>query len=288
MSKVSSAKYATFAPKPTARSERHPIEDAGLFKWLFFYWANPLLRTGNDRQLDPDDLWPLQDASKCDAVVASFDPAFKQTRSLLKTFFRIFGWRFFWIGCMQLLAVPCTLYGPYVLQQLLEGMSVGTDSMTLITYVASLFGVQVFAALLAVHMDYLDKVIVVRLTSGIQHLLFQKALRLDAASRKAKSAGEISNHFTSDINWIIGMSYYTNYLWILPVQIAITLFMLYSIISWATFVGLGVILLVMPITNVLVNRGHEAFETLMEQKDARMKMTPKLSISPMTPRQLDS
>ncbi|OQR90434.1 multidrug resistance-associated protein 1 [Achlya hypogyna] len=265
------AKYATFA-KATARSDRHPIEDAGFFKWLFFYWANPLLRTGNDRQLDPDDLWPLQAASKCDAVVTSFEPAFKMTQSLVKTFFRIFGWRFFWIGCMQLLAVPCTLYGPYVLQQLLEGLASGLPSETMVTYVCTLFGVQVFAALLAVHMDYLDKVIVVRLTSGIQHLLFQKALRLDAASRKVKSAGEISNHFTSDINWIISMSYYSNYLWILPVQIGITLYMLFNIISWAAFVGLGVILLVMPITNVLVNRGHEAFETLMEQKDARMKV----------------
>ncbi|OQS02506.1 ABC transporter-MRP [Thraustotheca clavata] len=266
-------KYNTFV-KESIRCEKHPIESAGWFKWLFFYWANSLLRTGNQRQLDPNDLWPLQTVNQCDTVNATFDPTFKRTRSLVKTFFVIFGWRFFWIGCMQLLSVPCILYGPFVLKKLLDAVSSeeAFDTSIMIQYAVSLFGVQVFAALLSVHMDYLDKTIVVRLTSGIQHLLFQKALRLDAASRKLKSAGEISNHFTSDIQWIISMSYYTNYLWILPVQIALTLYMLYNIISWATFVGLGVIILVMPITNVLVKQGHEAFETLMKQKDARMKV----------------
>ncbi|CAK4627702.1 unnamed protein product [Aphanomyces euteiches] len=102
--------------------------------------------------------------------------------------------------------------------------------------------------------------------------LFQKVLRLDAATRQNKSLGDISNYFSADIRTIVNFSYVTNQLWILPVQIIFTLFLLYEVIGWSTFVGAGVIIITL-LANQWVSMGIERnFGSLMGQRDVRMKV----------------
>ncbi|OQR86043.1 ATP-binding Cassette (ABC) Superfamily, partial [Achlya hypogyna] len=265
--------YNTFDATSAAAAAPHPLATAGIASRLVYGWVLPLLSLGHSRQLDPSDLWPLEEPNSCAGVVPSFLLAYTEHKTLLRTFVALYGWRFALVGAIQLLLVPCTLYGPYVLHLVLEQLSTPNAAWdALLTPLATLFGVQVLAAFLAAHTDYIDKVLVVRLTAGIQHLLYAKTLALDAAGRRVKSSGELSNHFTSDVNAILRVTFYINYLWIMPVQIGVTLFMLYRIISWATFFGLAILLLGAPITNALVKARYRAMDRFMEQKDQRMRL----------------
>ncbi|KDO20299.1 hypothetical protein SPRG_14434 [Saprolegnia parasitica CBS 223.65] len=251
-----------------------PVASASLASRAVFSWVLPLLRLGHTRQLDQSDMWPLEASNACAGVIPSFTPTYAATKSLLRTFVRLHGRRFALIGLAQLLLVPCTLYGPYVLHQVLSTLESPEEewsSSLLWTTLGSLFLIQVTAALLSAHTDYLDKVLVVRLTAGLQHLLFEKTLRLDATCRKRISTGDLTNYFTSDINAILRVTFYIHYLWLMPLQIVITLVLLYKIISWATFVGVAILVLGAPITNVLVKLRYRAMDTLMAQKDARMR-----------------
>ncbi|OQR86264.1 ATP-binding Cassette (ABC) Superfamily, partial [Achlya hypogyna] len=270
-----STKYAAVAASAPAASDVHPYDEAGWFARTLYLWATPLLQVGNDRQLDPTDLWPLQLDNTCAVVSRIFEPKFRATRSVVKTILSTYGWRFFLIGLLQVGSVLCTLYGPVVLRHVLEAMEAedaGFDLSRVLYYVFSLFAVKVLQAVVAAHATFDNQVIMVKITSALQHLLFQKALVLDATCRRDKTAGEIANLFSSDIQWIINFSIFLNQLWLIPVQVVVILFMLYDVIGWATFAGAGVIVVTMVVNNVIARAQRAAFKEVMTRKDARMNV----------------
>ncbi|ETV83054.1 hypothetical protein H257_04797 [Aphanomyces astaci] len=251
----------------------HPIENANVISRLFFAWATPLMAVGNARPLDPSDVWPLQLENQCSIVGRVFEPVYSQKHSILWTMASVFGWDLLWIFIMQVGKVLGSLYGPYVLQQIVLSMESqgGFDATYCFHLIGSLVVVQLVSGLLSAHSDLQTQLVVVKVTSALQHLLFQKALRLDATSRRVKSTGEISNLFLSDIPYIVFVSTQGNQILILPVQIALILWLLYTVIGWSSFVGAAVIVLTMGSNQVVSNVIQACFRTLMTQKDIRMK-----------------
>ncbi|RLO05380.1 hypothetical protein DYB28_008189, partial [Aphanomyces astaci] len=251
----------------------HPIENANVISRLFFAWATPLMAVGNARPLDPSDVWPLQVENQCSIVGRVFEPVYSQKHSILWTMASVFGWDLLWIFIMQVGKVLGSLYGPYVLQQIVLSMESqgGFDATYCFQLIGSLVVVQLVSALLSAHSDLQTQLVVVKVTSALQHLLFQKALRLDATSRRVKSTGEISNLFLSDIPYIVFVSTQGNQILILPVQIVLILWLLYTVIGWSSFVGAAVIVLTMGSNQVVSNVIQACFRTLMTQKDIRMK-----------------
>ncbi|CAK4777883.1 unnamed protein product [Aphanomyces euteiches] len=186
---------------------------------------------------------------------------------------RVFGADMVSIGFMQIANVLCDLYGPYVLQQIVASMESpgGLDVKYSLELIGTLVVVRVVAALLSAHSAMKTQLVVVKGTSGLQNLIFQKTLRLDATSRRSMSTGEISNYFSADIRTIVNLSSVVNPLWILPVQIVFTMVLLYRVIGWSTFVGVGVVFLSL-VANQAVSFGTEKyFAALMAQRDVRLK-----------------
>ncbi|RHY30893.1 hypothetical protein DYB25_009649 [Aphanomyces astaci] len=253
--------------------EVHPQDNAGFVSRVLYTWATPLLSLGNARQLSARDIWPLQVDNQCKTVSATFEPHFKRTRSIVRAIVASYGWRFLVVGSMQVLTVGCTLYGPVVLKRILTALEV-PDSFNLrgvLVSIASLFVVKVAQAVITAHATFQNQLVTVKITSALQHLLFHKSLVLDAKCRREKTAGDIANMFSTDIQTIINFSIFANQLWLIPVQVAVTLYMLYDVIGWATFVGTGVIVVTLILNNFLATAQRNAFRELMTRKDARMK-----------------
>ncbi|KAH9181723.1 hypothetical protein AeNC1_016301, partial [Aphanomyces euteiches] len=186
---------------------------------------------------------------------------------------RVFGIELLVVGFMQVSKVFCDLYGPYVLQQIVSSMESldGLDIKYSLELIGSLVIVRVIAALLSAHSEMKTQLVIVKVTSALQHLLFQKSLRLDATSRRNKSTGEISNYFSADIRTIVNFSYMVNQLWILPVQIIFTIALLYSVIGWSTFVGAGVVVLSLAVNQWVSGEMKKNYGSMMQQRDVRMK-----------------
>ncbi|ETW10489.1 hypothetical protein H310_00781 [Aphanomyces invadans] len=214
------AKYQSVALE--AKLEKpagHPLDKASIVSKLFLSWATPLLTLGNERQLDSSDIWALQDDYRCHTTSTAFEPTFKHTRSILWTIFITYGWRFVFIGVLQVATVACTLYGPIVLRQILSAVETNSfDVSAILKLVVSLFVVKLVAALLSAHSSLENQLISVKITSALQHLLYQKTMHLDSKFRREKTAGEIANMFSNDIQYIINFSINANQLWLVPVQ----------------------------------------------------------------------
>ncbi|CAK4076908.1 unnamed protein product [Aphanomyces euteiches] len=271
MAKNYQSVYAEVAQTDAERV--HPLDQAGLVSKILYNWASPLLSLGNQRQLNPEDIWPLQLENQCKVVSAAFEPTFQRTRSLLRTILTTYGWRFVIIGVLQVISVACTLYGPVVLKQILSALEGDTPFLLkgVLQLIGTLFLANVAQAFISAHSTFQNQLITVKLTSALQHLLFHKSLALDAKCRREKTAGEISNMFSADIQWILNFSIFANQVWLIPIQVAITLFMLYDVIGWATFVGAGVIVLMLTINNFVVVAQRRNFMALRGCQDKRMK-----------------
>ncbi|GLD93435.1 hypothetical protein PINS_up002027 [Pythium insidiosum] len=65
-------------------------------------------------------------------------------------------------------------------------------------------------------------------------------------------------------------------MWVLPIEIAIALVMLFNIVGFATFAGVGVILVVLLVNNTLARAQARTFQNVMKVKDERMKVINEL------------
>ncbi|RQM19035.1 hypothetical protein B5M09_012826, partial [Aphanomyces astaci] len=239
--------------------------------------ANLTPKFMQDGQLQPDDLWPLGFVNQCQQVSTSFEPNYRSSsRSILWAIVLTYGWRFAFVGLLQLGAIGGTLLGPWVLRRILSAVESTSDKSSfdvasILQLITLLFVVKVVQAVVSARANLENQVIAVRITSALQHLLFQKAVALDARCRRDKSAGEIANLFSNDIQWIINFSVFANQLWLIPVQVLATTTMLYDIIGWATFLGFAVIVVTLVGNNYLAAVQHDAFRYKAQNMDIVME-----------------
>lgn len=132
-----------------------------------------------------------------------------------------------------------------------------------------------------------------RLNAATIYLVYRKALLISGPGRKAEDAaqsaageegatrpqqtqwttGEIVNLMSVDANRIQMTITYLHTLWSGPYQIVITLIFLFLIVRWATFAGLAVMLLQIPLVSFVARRVKLAQRELMKKKDERVKVT---------------
>ncbi|CAK4504851.1 unnamed protein product [Aphanomyces euteiches] len=266
--------YQSIPSSPQKRKATHnPTEDSSFSSRLFFAWARPLLRVGNDRPLHKDDLWPVESKAKCQHVSETFEASFHTTKSIPKSIVYVFGRELAASTLLQAVNVVSTVAGPIAIKQVLAAME-SSDSFDLVAtsqLIAVFFGLRAAAALSNAHANFWTQMVAINVTTALQHLLFHKTLRLSVASRRDKTAGEIANMFSGDVQTLIKFATYSNNVILAPLQILITLYLLYGVLGWASFVALGVILLGV-VGNMLAYRNvHKTYDRIAQARDARMK-----------------
>ncbi|EQC25093.1 hypothetical protein SDRG_17019 [Saprolegnia diclina VS20] len=268
--------YSTF-DQPSV--PKHPADTAGLISRATFSWTHPLLELGNKRQIAPADLWVLEAPLQAAPLTNRFANGYvAHGQRLLRTFFGLYGWRLAAIGCLELLSVAGDLYGPvFVLGEILTAIDASDlDATYVLQLITSLFLVQAANAFVKVHAKYQNERVGIELSTVLRSLLFAKALRLSHLSRKTTSAGDIANLCTLDATNVMNFATSVHQIWMLPVQIVVVLYRLYTVVGWPIFVGLGVLLLVLALNTRVAGAMGDAQLTFMMAKDQRMKLTSEV------------
>ncbi|KAF0718396.1 hypothetical protein As57867_001718, partial [Aphanomyces stellatus] len=255
------------------KDAKSPLETENfLSRWLYL-WADPLMKLGNQRQLEASDLWPLPSNSKCEIVTEQFEPKFNKTKSIFWASMGVFGSQAIVIGVLQFVAMVLSLYGPIVLNKVVSSIELSSpDFKTLALPILSLFGVKLVQAILQTQTDLKNELLFVKVMAVLQNLLYKKALRLNAASRKAKSTGEVSNLFTSDMWPVVAVSFFINQVWIIPLQVTALMYLLWQQLDWAMFSGIGVMFFTFFLTRWFATMQRTNWRVLMGKKDTRMKV----------------
>ncbi|KAF0732485.1 hypothetical protein Ae201684_010474 [Aphanomyces euteiches] len=268
--------YNTFGP---VGGGAHPLDTASIWSKIGFSWAEPLIALGNQRQLSPDDLWSLQSTNNVAKLTSTFSGAFKShSQGVIRAFFAVYLWKYLWLGLLQLFTAVCDLYGPgFVLGQIIATLEAPTfDTEYVLKLVGSLFVVMTASALVKAHVAFLNDILGIQFTASLRSMVFTKALKLSAKSRKEKSAGDIANLFGTDVLNMMEFANYSHQLWIVPVQILIVLGLLYRLVGWASLVGLAIVGLVLWINSRSAIALGKAEMQLLKRKDDRTKLLTEL------------
>ncbi|KAG9397960.1 hypothetical protein AC1031_016377 [Aphanomyces cochlioides] len=280
MATLSTEYHALQSPKTTLPVEEvHPLDAAGFFAKLTFTWTNKLMKLGNERQLGPDDVWEIQNANKVSNLLTKFtETYYKKDRGIFKTFFSVYGVRLIAVAVMEVASAAADLFGPaYVLPQIIKVVeSTPMDWTRGVLLVVALFAVQTVSSILKSQMGFINGVIGFQFTACLRSMLFEKALKLSAKSRKEKSTGDIANLFSVDVRNVMGFSTNLNMLWVQPIQIAITLYLIERQVGWAIWLGFAALFVIIILTGFVGNLAGAAQKLILSSKDNRMKVVNEL------------
>jgi len=103
-------------------------------------------------------------------------------------------------------------------------------------------------------------------------MIYRKSLKLSSAAKQKSTAGEINNHMSVDAErWADATSFMPMFVSI-PYELAIAIWLLYQQIGWAVFVGLGTILIMMPVQGVVARTFTKAKAGKLEAMDERVRV----------------
>jgi ABC-type multidrug transport system fused ATPase/permease subunit len=110
-----------------------------------------------------------------------------------------------------------------------------------------------------------------RVKAALTVVVYRKALRLSNTARQSHTSGEIINYISVDVQRVSDFGWYLHQVWILPVEVALALGILYRVVGMAWIAALMAAIVTL-LLNTPLERLQEKFQTaVMEAKDKRMK-----------------
>ena len=109
--------------------------------------------------------------------------------------------------------------------------------------------------------------------SALIGLIYEKSFKLSAKGRGQSSVGELITLMSTDIQRIQDTMSYASQIWSSPLQIIISIYMLYQLLGYSAFAGVGIIILIVPITFVITKIYREIVTVNMKLKSERLKKT---------------
>ncbi|KAF9562072.1 multidrug resistance-associated ABC transporter [Agrocybe pediades] len=106
------------------------------------------------------------------------------------------------------------------------------------------------------------------LRTGITGAIFRKSLRLSGKSRAEHTVGKITTLISTDVARLDSFAWLGPYLWAAPVQLILGIGLLIGTLGYSALVGLGVLILSLPVQGILV-------AIMMNQTKKGVKITDK-------------
>ncbi|KAF9912121.1 hypothetical protein BX616_010415, partial [Lobosporangium transversale] len=266
--------------------ETCPEEEANIFSHISFHWVTDLMRKGYIKPLTMDDLWGLRRKDRSQHVSRTFVEIWgkeikKKKPSLPWALTKAFGGPFFVGGVLKLISDCLSFVQPLLLREMLRFViSYKTDTPQPLYRGYYIAGAMFCCGLLqsAVTSQYFHQCIRtgMHFRTAMVTALYQKSMRLSNSARHESTVGEIVNHMSIDAQRIQDLISYLHVLWSGIFQISVTLYLLYLTLGWATFAGLGVMILMIPLNARLGIIQQRFQEKHMTYKDSRIKLMNEL------------
>ncbi|KAK7395418.1 hypothetical protein VNO78_15976 [Psophocarpus tetragonolobus] len=265
-----------------------PYSNAGIWSILTFSWVGPLVAVGYNKTLDLEDVPQLDPR---DSVVGAF-PSFKEkleadcdgsavnsvtTSKLVKSLVLSVWKEILFTAFLGLLNTCCSYVGPYLIDNLvryLDGQRQYENQGYVL--VSVFFFAKLVECLSQKQWFFRVQLIGIQMRALLVTVIYNKALTLSFQSRQGQTSGEIINFMTVDAAKVGVFCWYMHDLWMVALQVALALLILYKNLGLASIAAL-VTTIVVILANVPVGSLQEKFQKkLMESKDTRMKATSEI------------
>ncbi|CAN6326540.1 unnamed protein product [Urochloa humidicola] len=267
------------------------LSGAGFLSVLTFSWMAPLLAVGHTKTLVLDDVPGLDHCDSVPGLLPQFKAnlealtgdgdgsgrkvvtAFKLTRALLRTVWSLVAVTAFY----ALLYNVATYVGPYLIDSLVQYLNgderyAGQGQVLVFVFVIT----KVIECVSQRHWFFRLQQAGIRARSALVAAVYEKSLALSSQSRRSRTNGEMINIVSVDADRVGTFAWFMHEFWLLPLQVGMAMFVLYSTLGLASLAALGAAVAIM-LANVPPGEMQERFqEKLMDIKDVRMKATSEI------------
>jgi ABC-type multidrug transport system fused ATPase/permease subunit len=107
-------------------------------------------------------------------------------------------------------------------------------------------------------------------------VIYRKVLKLSPNGRKVFTTGEIVNIMSVDTQRVMEYVQIANLLWICPLQISFSIYLLWQHLQYGSFAGLSIMLLLLPINGFIGAKMRRKQIRLLQQRDQRTKLMSEI------------
>ncbi|XP_027359214.1 ABC transporter C family member 10-like [Abrus precatorius] len=265
-----------------------PFSKAGFFSKMLFWWLNPLMKKGQEKTLQDEDIPKLGESDRAESCYLSFVEQLnrkKQKEPLSQSFVLrtivLCHWReILTSGLFALLKVLTLSTGPVLLNAFIL-VAEGNESFKYEGYVLviSLFFIKIIESLSQRQWYFRCRVVGMKVRSLLTAAIYKKLLRLSNAARLTHSGGEIMNYVTVDAYRIGEFPFWFHQTWTTSLQLCIALVILFQAIGIATVASLVVIVLTLLCNTPLAKLQHKFQSELMVAQDERLKASSEALVN---------
>lgn len=257
-------------------------DSASWISRAFVTYLDPLFLKGYQNPLNHEDLGVVSKQDKSSLIYASFTKQWEielkqpaEKRSLWRVLFRTIGyWRISY-GLGLYAAYSAVSFGPILILNALTKHLQGTevlDPPALWIFVSLMFVLPMAGSLFASMSNNIMAHIGVQFRNALITMIYIKSLKLSPASRQSASTGQIVTMFSSDTAQIQRFLFFVNNIALAPPTIAVALALIYQQVGPATFVGLAVMVVLMPLSGFIFGLINSLRTLKVKVTDRRVKL----------------
>nr|KYP49508.1 ABC transporter C family member 10 [Cajanus cajan] len=222
-----------------------PFAKAGLLSRMLFWWLNPLMKRGQEKTLQDEDIPKLQESDQAECCYLSFVEQLNKQKgkeslsqsSILWTIILCHRRGILISGIFALLKVLTLSAGPILLNAFIL-VAEGNGSFKYEGYVLviSLFIIKIIESFAQRQWYFRTRLVGMKVRSLLTAAIYKKLLRLSSAARLTHSGGEIMNYVTVDAYRIGEFPFWFHQTWTTSLQLCIALVILFllKLYAWET------------------------------------------------------
>ncbi len=182
-------------------------------------------------------------------------------------------------GALHVITVTSQFASPLILQQIVAGLACVPSASQTCPTTRDLYG---FAGLLAAasvtynvvasHERLMLAVFGLRFRNKLMAAVYRKTLRLSSGALQEESAGRIVTLMSNDAQKVTEFFPTIHEIWAAPALIAASIWLLYNVLEWSTFVGLAVIFMLIPLTGFTAGKLFGLRRGLVALADKRVSL----------------
>jgi ABC-type multidrug transport system fused ATPase/permease subunit len=261
-------------------------ERASILELITFSWMNPVIATGYRKTIEMNDVPDVsgQDSAKflSDSFKNIMDDVERRnglsTSSVYKAMLLFVGQKAMINAVLAVLHASTSYVGPLLINDLVKFLGGEKQYGHRRGYVLAIVLISAkLVETIAQSQWYISgEQLEMRVHAALISHIYQKGLKLSFSSRHKHSSGEIINYMGVDAQRITTAAWYTNYIWKLPIQLSLAVYVLYRNLGSGAWAGLAAILAVMFCNIPLTRMQKELQAKIMAAKDDRMKSTMEI------------